>query len=508
MSARIISDAIITQTIMTNIPTPELAARVSQQLAKLYVTSRDRFVITKTDGTYIPRSKDKTMVLADSNLVKHVLREYAISVYCAKEGSRFMTFDVDAGGLDTVKKLVEAIANTGIKRTDIHISTSGKKGYHVELFFNDLAPLGAMSRFYWAVMKAAECSKKEVEFRPSSRLAIKLPLSVHPATGRMCWYLDRETLEEIADYAYLFSVVPMAADVFTELANGLSDTLDDERQEVLKALADQEEGNGFDILRMHTPTLKEPGTRHGVTVGFAVALRYRGVPMDACGEILLHWISKQDPDTYTTSQHEVFKDTWRIVKWVYKTASIRTMRCATAVIISRDDMRRVLSQRAPLGRKLYFFFVFNRHYRKPKRITDIAELVGASWRSVYERLAKLEKNKDVVTKQGVVKRTSNGMYCKRPNRYNIRRKPVPEVVAKAWPSDVYYHSFVPPETAEEFLAAYYGTIDALFPGVDVAGQLLKAEAQEYLAYKTRLPDDLEAEAADGEPCDDVTERDT
>ena len=89
------------------VPDPQA---IADRLEELYVNHYDRFVMMRPDGAvYVPKIGKRTMVLAKSNLRRHVQCEYAVSVYAGKEGGKFVCFDVDQGGVERAKQVGGAL---------------------------------------------------------------------------------------------------------------------------------------------------------------------------------------------------------------------------------------------------------------------------------------------------------------------------------------------------------------------------------------------------------------
>lgn len=465
--------------------TPDQAEKIAARLAELYVTERSRYVIMRSGRIFIPKDKERYIWLTDKSLVKHVRQGYAISVFGTDTGSRFLCFDVDAGGLDAVKALCRAIDGSGIDWDDIHISDSGGKGYHVELFFDEIVPHVHLLRFYRAIMGALSIDTSMIECRPTKNTSIKLPLSIHQRTGRMCWFLDRNSLEPIESHDYVFSIKPMVATFFVSIADTLELELPTMNDQTEKAFLEYQNGEGIAISNVCLPKLKEPGTRHNFTVKLAIALRCRGIPMDACAEILLHWIAKQDHGLYHSSSREVFMDTHNIVRWTYHKAYVKVTGSANEVAISRADMQRVMAQGNKTLRKLYFLLLLNRNYWKPLRQDDFAIMLGVSTTLIERYIMRMTAAGELVKDPGEVKRTRAGYLVKKRMRYDIDRRTLTKEQEAKWHTDLYFHSFPLPETPEAFTAAYYGTIHAMFGTLDLQRLMSPLEYKDYLRYVER-----------------------
>ena len=200
----------------------EVTDDVISKINDLYITYRGRFTIVSQGGFYSPKSKAGYLKLKNANIWSHLQRTYAVAVYCGKSGSKFVCFDIDDGDCDTVSSVVNGIGEaTGISRDFIYVSYSGGKGYHVEVFFDDLVPMDCMRKLYRTVIKRHELNPKKVEFRPTPSQSIKLPLSVHQRTGNICWFVDRDTLEPIESYEYIFGIKQCSAELFQDFVNDI-----------------------------------------------------------------------------------------------------------------------------------------------------------------------------------------------------------------------------------------------------------------------------------------------
>lgn len=472
--------------VMPLIPSMNEAGKIAKRLDALYVTNRDRFVMTRKQSIFVPKRDGIPMRLCRSNLENHILQAYAVSVYSAKEGSRFVCFDIDAGGLDTVRRVVAAIRSTGISGSDIYVSSSGGKGHHVELFFDTVVPLDSFAIFYEHVMDVAQCHSAPIELRPSDKLAIKLPLSTNPKTGCMCWFLDPNSLREIESYDCIFGINPMSGAAFIELVKALpsaSTSIMSERSGAVCRLPLC--GENGDIGG-NLPMLCHPGTRHDMMVRIAVALCYQGMSMEACAETLLDWIDQQDRRYYASSIKEVHADAWAIAKWVYQKAVITPDRQKHIVSVSPNDMRRVLGQPTRTLRKLYFFLLFSKRYSVALSQGKIARLIGSSPRNVYQNIKLLVSTGEILDLKTAAHRTNAGYFCKDASRYVVLHKPVHPELTAFWPSEVSHRSFSLPETPESFLQAYCGTVHAMFPGVDMKTHMTGSEYREYLLWAQSL----------------------
>lgn len=142
----------------------------------------------------VPKDRTGTYCkLTRGVLLNHLEQKYAICVYAGKWGSKFMCFDVDDGNRETVFRIISELERLGVPRSMIYVSHSGGKGYHVELFCRDIIPTEQWYWLYLSVIRTGNLDPDKVEFRPTHTQSIKLPLSCHAKSGKVCWYVDRDT---------------------------------------------------------------------------------------------------------------------------------------------------------------------------------------------------------------------------------------------------------------------------------------------------------------------------
>ena len=173
----------------------ELLNAMTRKMSELYVSYRKRYVLSKPDGPmFVPKNReDVPCVLTDRVLFNHLRRKYAIAIFAGPRASRFICFDVDDGSADTVRAIIHGLTALGFPKDRIHVSLSGGKGYHVEMFFDRLVYTNRLFTLYSMVIRQAHLDPRKVEFRPLPGNAIKLPLSIHGKTGNVCWFVDPKT---------------------------------------------------------------------------------------------------------------------------------------------------------------------------------------------------------------------------------------------------------------------------------------------------------------------------
>lgn len=168
---------------------------LTRKISELYVSYRQRYVLSKPDGSiFVPKRKEGVpCVLTDRVLFNHLRQKYAVAIFAGPRTSKFICFDVDDGSADTVHMIIDSLKELGFPRDRIYVSFSGGKGYHVEMFFDQLVYTNQLYALYEMVTRQMALDPRKVEFRPLHGNAIKIPLSVHGKTGNICWFVEPDT---------------------------------------------------------------------------------------------------------------------------------------------------------------------------------------------------------------------------------------------------------------------------------------------------------------------------
>lgn len=205
-------------------PEPNDQDAAITKINELYIQTRRKYLM-QTPSQYITfdRQKSKKIWTLNDGMIKlHLEGTNTYGIFNGNAVNKFITFDVDYSDHSDARwatfKLIDVLVSQfHINRTDIHVSLSGEKGYHVDLFFSRPIPLEEARKFYAKVMQEiGELGDGDIEFRPSFTQGVKLPLGIHQVTGERCWFVDNETLETIESFEYLNDVEPMNVDIILD----------------------------------------------------------------------------------------------------------------------------------------------------------------------------------------------------------------------------------------------------------------------------------------------------
>ena len=195
-----------------------------------------------------------------------------MGVFAGKWGSKFLCFDVDDGSKESVATIIHELVKLGLNRNQIHVSFSGRKGYHVEIFFEGIVSTDRLHLLYQHVIQNGDLDPHKVEFRPTHTSAIKLPLSVHAKTGNVCWFVDRNTFEPVENTDYLLQIQPIPASSI-ELVLARCHVAELTSPSIGAA---SEAGKASPDTRNLGTVVQQPGTRHNIMRNMVVYMRTHG----------------------------------------------------------------------------------------------------------------------------------------------------------------------------------------------------------------------------------------
>ena len=317
---------------------------IAQKIGKLYVTYRKKFIeqYHNTEKDIITYRENK-FPLNDSMILKHLTQQKTIGVFSGNIITSFMCFDVDikdeAMCKWAVDKIVDALQNIGIAGKYIHISLSGSKGYHIEIFFDEPVYNSDIHKIYLMILNATDLLNidyGEVELRPcltktGKTLGVKLPLGVNLKTNNTCWFCDYDKgLKPIKDYNYVLSIETMPKEILLDILEKEEDILvTPEQQYKIEAITEKhkplpEYKNNVDekytieqVENVITNGLQIAGSRHNALFNIIKYYKHLGVSEEDNKEWVTEWMNQQDKTTYSTKWDAVLLDIAEIIDYVY-----------------------------------------------------------------------------------------------------------------------------------------------------------------------------------------------
>ena len=433
----------------------------------LYCMYRQKYVVMTPEYT-----KTVKHYFKESVIESHLNGQYALCVFAGEKITKFISFDVDAGGRAAVRKIIDALAEIGLPRDKIYVSTSGRKGYHVDVFFEPYIYNTVAKNLYDLVIWRTELDPTKVEFRPTNTHAIKVPLGLHAKTGTRCWYLDPETFAPIEDMNYIATIQTIPA---TDLHQWIK-TWNYKRWNELyiEMVCEDRPGNGNGAVRYDyskrseyfaSHRLTAANTRHDMMLGIAYDVRQNGLTAPQIERFLMGWYREQDPIYISSTEDEVRLDARDIAEWAEQNVKVvrqtKLPENQKPIVFTKDDINYILMAPTSVARRVaVLLWTYCKMFGAAKiSYGAIADTVGCVAASAQTAVAALLKA-DIIHKDSGGLRVVNGKMIRKANTYFM-----PQRHDLASPPDDYLladeYAYTGAYKKEEFDKFYYSVLGGL-----------------------------------------------
>lgn len=401
-------------------------------LMEHYCFFRQKYVVMKSDYTKTVAHYFKAKVVES-----HLDGYYALCVFAGEKATKFISFDVDAGGKPAARKVVNTLAALGFPRDKIYVSTSGKKGYHVDMFFDPFIYNEKAKNIYDLVIWKSGLDPKKVEFRPTPTQAIKLPLGVHAKTGNRCWFVDRDTMEPIEDMEYILQVEHMDGQIIHDILREWNKKHWNEMYADMICNADMRKKNATEFEPAYDyrkkdeyfegHRLTEAGTRHDMMVRIATDIRHCGAWQKQIEKFLTGWYYRQEPTMIESSEDEVREDIHEIAEWAVENVPIikedAPPREAKPIVFDKYDINYILMGSTGAARRVaLLIWTYCKLYGATHiSYESIAKTVGCVEATAKTAIGELVKN-GVISKQSGGLHVVGGKMVRKSNTYFIPAK--------------------------------------------------------------------------------------
>lgn len=434
---------------------------IAERIFELYIVKEYPFIKQKVDGTY--SWMYNIGKLSDNNykiLINHLHRKQTIGIMCHTH-SKFICFDVDFKEDKLLsrwytQKLVNLLQAFNFAQKYINVSLSGSKGYHVEIFFEEVVSYKQIEYLYDLVLEelyystdydsltvtnntnmTLEQLKNKIELRPKSNIGVKLPLSIHQVTKNVCYYCDNITLEPIKDINYILEIKRCSRE-YIEYAIELGNEFRYERNSINKFNAEvKEKVNPAKSQKLYTSEeytidyiedliesgLQYQGSRHNSLMKIARYYYHLGVSIEENEKSLCDWMSWQDQRYYNSSEIEWRIDIKSILKYVYDNARGLTG-VVRDVTINKNEMMEVLKHSARKKKLLFYaLIIHSKRYSISSgefymTYEQINESTGLADDTITKYIKELSQEGEIeITRQNEKRNHSNKNL---PNKYIIK----------------------------------------------------------------------------------------
>ena len=422
---------------------------VVPKLRELYITQSHTFLKQHSNGNYITITKEKKLILFDSMLKSHIKGNYTIGTFGSSEMTKFICFDVDYQDLQYAKwityKIINVLDSFGL--SEYHVSTSGKKGYHIEMFFSDLINIKLAMKFFQIVLNEANINKDingNVEYRPSTNQGVKLPLGIHQISKNFCSFCDINNslkfYSKNESYDYLMNIKKISHKRIEEVITIYEDRVQENNKssnqthisnnrfsKPMLAVTDKNEDieDIYEMgMRYINEGLKMTGTRHNALLSMGLVYKSLNYTEEDTKSILIEWMKEQPKTTYTTPLQEALKDAIRIVEDIYAKDYIIVPSKSVTIQIPKSLLKKFYNElNNESERKVLFSFIVHKQkYANSKGVffvssNQIETMTGLSRATVGRSIKNLEKLNIIQVIEA--NRKQEGTYIKKPNVYSV-----------------------------------------------------------------------------------------
>jgi hypothetical protein len=358
---------------------------VVSKMYSLYVMHTNKWLnLSYITKEYTTKEKEQTgfRCFNSGDMKKHLMGVDTLGVFPFKYSCKFLIIDIDAYySLYEAREVAYSIKHVlsgYIPTSQIHITYSGNKGYHVEVFFDDLVPISKLAKVFSIVINdicIEDFPGVNVEMRPEltgiKGMGIKLPCGVNQTNqhekNNYCYFVDENFEPVNNEVKYLLGIEKTSAAVVDDIISEYKNTkiknykdkyvskdskekkISIETNECLqksikdkgvKENSDSERYQHSGIRNYLNNGLTQKGTRHGITFLLAMDLKEQGYSKEENMDILFKWSIKQvERGLSTSSIGDINKDVKNILNGVYSTAkNYHLSKVKTDIHITNRDL--------------------------------------------------------------------------------------------------------------------------------------------------------------------------
>ena len=443
---------------------------IAQRIMDLYVAYwKDYVVMDKKGNIYRPRpQRDLTI----GEIMEHLDGGNTISVLANKRSTIFLCFDVDTSERDRVLAVRDGLIELGIPDEYIYISTSGSKGYHVEVFFDREVWNTRAQNLYRLVFSVCGVDQTKIECRPLATMAIKLPLGINHKTGKRCWYINKETFELIEDFSYIFQIRRFSADKLDEIIHDGNKAV---FYRSLESAGKPRHASASKLFKL--PVITGEGQRHGMMCSIAMHCRVCGMDEDEIFDRLMDWVRNQDRGFISGTDKDIERDARSIAYSVMKKDVVVRQRGVSnelppnlATYVTTGDAERIVAIKQKSYRMVAFLlFAYCRRWNVAAIGYDrISEITGVSRATAICAVDHLVSGNLVEKKETGGIRNRCGEKVRMANEYRM---------IDADDGDVKYEMSIS-DINERFAVTYYHALVALIGMKRLRQVLSRSEVKE------------------------------
>lgn len=415
----------------------------------LYIMQRSKYILQKQDGSgYATVLK----TLHDGLVKSHLEQKITLGCFAGSDWNKFVCFDIDCkdNSKEMTERLIECLTEQyGLEPSQLLVSSSGSKGYHVEMFFDKAIPIKELYSFYHLVLEDVGANIHEIEFRNTFTQAVKLPLSIHRKTGNKCSLLDTLTLQPVSD-EYIFEVEKVDTELFREeLETYWSDKplklVNKEKGFVLETDVAEEfeqvkanvnldltiDYQARIVAMLESNTLLYPSSRHNSTILLGTFFKEQGYEQAEAesltyGLLLNTWNTARHLYSVDTTLEHIESETARLVSIVFEKDYKLGGKSTKPIRITKEDVLFILQPKKIHHRQLLFSMLCHSKkyagkdgsfYMTYKQMTEMGNTAERGRLSKYVTDLKELDCLDILRRNEAKEKS----YLKHPNMYRMNQ---------------------------------------------------------------------------------------
>jgi len=446
---------------------PEKEAIV-KAINDLYILHRWKYLILNKEGKYntityyknnppVEEGKFQPKPLSDWMVYHHINGKHTLGVFAGQNNginiSKFITFDVDVEDKNlaewTVSKVVRVLQDIGIDDDYINISSSGNKGYHIDLFFSIPIEVNLLHQFYTYVLTEEDLVSVDfgkVEFRPTATQGVKIPLGLNfrnkDLDNNRCYFVKYSNgLKEIKDPLLITKMKKIDTILFRLILDKILDIEEEDvgnknisdykyikKEYTPPKQYDQNVDVGYTIetiQKLMTDGLQRTGSRHDSLLYISKYYRYLGLSQEENKDYLIQWMEAQDNKFYTTKWKDVLEDIKEITKYVYSN-NFSLVGGVNKVEITYAEMKEILKAKSKNEKlTLYSLLIHSKRYALKSGVFYMAYSLmeiatDLTRKTLIKIVTKLEEDGFIeIISRNKYKFTNGNFAGKETNKYKI-----------------------------------------------------------------------------------------
>ena len=357
---------------------------IEEFINNYYITVRSKYLIYKyrEKKPITCKANDKIQKLHMGIIKQHRSHTQTLGIFFPTIGSKIIGLDLDVLDEELLNKIYSTITEF-IEDTSILVSFSGNKGYHIDIFLNDIVNRDVIRKFYNVILKEVNTTENILELRGASNQGYKLPFGIHQGTQEYCYActefgieIKDKDLENIiktrtkANIKQLEDAIQKYWSIEGDLSNGPLTTQDvvafEEIKESVKPLENYSNLNKDfieDLVKIYREGFNGPGLRNKYTLKIALFLKSHMCLNEKDTLIeMLEW-SKRCKG-YRANTQEFKRDIENTIKRVFE-QDMKLIVAAKEIKISKVEIKEILSVitnnklQTKALRQLYYLFLLH-----------------------------------------------------------------------------------------------------------------------------------------------------